>query len=45
MEEKHDIVAPVFKAKGKLVSKAKISPRPVVKMKSFTNGESFKGSY
>ena len=44
MEEKHDIVAPVFKAKGKLVSKAKISPRPVVKMK-FTNGESFKGSY
>ena len=32
MEEKHDIVAPVFKAKGKLVSKAKISPRPVVKM-------------
>lgn len=34
MEEKHDIVAPVFKAKGKLVSKAKISPQPVVKMKS-----------
>ena len=30
MEEKHDIVAPVFKAKGKPVSKAKISPRPVV---------------
>ena len=35
MEEKHDIVAPVFKAKGKLVSKAKISPQPVVKMKLF----------
>ena len=33
MEEKHDIVAPVFKAKGKPVSKAKISSRPVVKMK------------
>ena len=32
MEEKHDIVAPVFKAKGKPVSKAKISSRPVVKM-------------
>ena len=34
MEEKHDIVAPVFKAKGKPVSKTKISPRPVVKMKA-----------
>lgn len=34
MEEKHDIVAPVFKAKGKPVSKAKISPRPVVEMKA-----------
>ncbi|MDM8267223.1 hypothetical protein QUW44_08820, partial [Limosilactobacillus pontis] len=34
MEEKHDIVAPVFKAKGKPVSKAKISSRPVVKMKA-----------
>lgn len=33
MEEKHDIVAPIFKAKGKPVSKAKISSRPVVKMK------------
>ena len=33
MEEKHDIVALVFKAKGKPVSKAKISLRPVVKMK------------
>ena len=33
MEEKHDIVALVFKAKGKPVSKAKISSRPVVKMK------------
>ncbi len=32
MEEKHDIVAPIFKAKGKPVSKAKISSRPVVKM-------------
>ncbi|MGV3202742.1 hypothetical protein ACEE97_10700 [Limosilactobacillus reuteri] len=34
MEEKHDIVAPVFKAKGKPVSRAKISSRPVVKMKA-----------
>ncbi|MBM6813215.1 MULTISPECIES: hypothetical protein [Limosilactobacillus] len=34
MEEKHDIVAPVFKAKGKPVSKAKISSQPVVKMKA-----------
>ena len=34
MEEKHDIVASVFKAKGKPVSKTKISPRPVVKMKA-----------
>ena len=34
MEEKHDIVAPAFKAKGKPVSKAKISPRPVVKVKA-----------
>ena len=32
MEEKHDIVAPVFKAKGEPVSKAKISSQPVVKM-------------
>ena len=35
MEEKHDIVAPVFKAKGKPVSKAKISSRPVVKIESW----------
>ena len=34
MEEKHDIVAPVFKAKGKPVSKAKISSQPVVKRKA-----------
>ena len=36
MEEKHDIVAPVFKAKGKPVSKAKISSQPVVKMRTVT---------
>lgn len=33
MEEKHDVVEPVFKTKSEPAIKSKFSPRPVVKMK------------
>ena len=32
MEEKHDVVTPVFKTKKEMVNKPIFSPRPVVKV-------------
>ena len=34
MEDKHDIVTPVFKTKKETVSKPKLTSQPVVKMKA-----------